>query len=518
MAKTSTASQRISVRPINRFDRFDSPPRVAFDLNKVSGAELRKRFGLSKSAVNRLIAVRRRAYIPDAGALAGLAGISRKDQERLRRCGLGSEDERQSIIDVQPARGRLLSGKPFSLRVEFLNPSRRPACLVSVRTLWQGRPFVVEKRLTSRESSAGYVNVRFHEGQTLPPGPARFLVDLFDQAGGQSTFQVTCVVLPSNPLSLALSPSTQFVTGTNSARGFYQSSTDEYKTVIRLSAYNGNASAVTMSRNVVWEFWDGGVGGSLKESGTHVWSSGITVPAFGTWAGVLTWTSPRGSGIYTTYDKKEDMTVNIRMTSSGGTAISATITARVMVAFGVDVIRVAADTFVGQEYTDLYDAAGVMQEIYEARDVTLRGVGRFHIHDADAGGYRIMNSESECRDLFEDWSAASGGDFLDLFVAHDFVGTGFDGLAGDIPGPTSHSGRKSAVVCDKTGYVDGSGTRRLSVEYLGMLMAHELGHYLGLSHAGTSGNLMLSNSATYDTDLTYDQYRDILGHGWVFVD
>ncbi|HEY4613591.1 MAG TPA: hypothetical protein VII11_11465, partial [Bacteroidota bacterium] len=422
-----------------------------------------------------------------------------------------------AITNVEPSKRYLYSFKPFSLKVQVENPSKKELSLISIKTMWKGRPFVVERKIRSTESEKGLFEVDFNKRQTLPPGPAAFHVTVFDTEGGQSFFKVTCVVLPSNPLTLSLSPTTYYVTGSYSLRGHYDSGSDCFETYVRITIYNGNSTTVNMSRDVVWEFWDGGVGGTLKESGTHRWSSSISVPANGSWSGTLIFTSPHGSKIYKTYDDKEDMTVNIEMETTGGTSIDDTITARVMAGFGIDIIRVASDDFVGQEYTDLYDAVDVMQSIYEARDITFRGVGRYHIDDSDAGSYQNMNSEDECRDLFADWSADSDGTYIDVFVAHDFVGTGFDGLAGDIPGPRKHSGRESGVVVDKTGYVDGSGVDRLSVDYLGMLIGHEVGHYLGLEHLSESGNLMHSSSGTYDTDLTYDQYKEILDYGWVYI-
>jgi predicted Zn-dependent protease len=41
-----------------------------------------------------------------------------------------------------------------------------------------------------------------------------------------------------------------------------------------------------------------------------------------------------------------------------------------------------------------------------------------------------------------------------------------------------------------------------------MLIAHELGHYLGLSHLSVSGNLLHPSSGT----------DEVLDHGWMFVD
>jgi hypothetical protein len=518
MANTTADSRSEEVLPVNRYDRSDSLPHMVFDLNAVTVDELVKGFKVHEEIARQLVDLRRERPIKRPNDLLTLDQIQLQDFESLRRCGLGNADSRFAVTDVQPSAGYIYSSRPYSLRVFFANPGRRHLALLSIQVRWQGEPFRVEKAISPEDLAQGYSDVPFNAAQTLPPGPATFLVDLFDREGGQSSFRVTCVVLPSNPLSLSLAPTTYYVTGTYSLRGYYNAASDTYQTHVRLSIHNGNAFAVNMSRNVTWEFWDGGVGSTLKESGTHTWSSSISVPANGTWSGTLMFTSPAGSGIHETYESKEDMTVRIVMTTTGGTSISDTITARVMVAFGIDIIRVASDTFVGQEYTDLYAAVDVTQSIYEARDISVRDVGRYHIADSAAGSYQFMNSEDECHDLFADWSAASGGSNIDCFVAHDFIGVGFDGLAGDIPGPAGHSGRESGVVVDKTGYVDATGVKRLSVDYLGMLIAHELGHYLGLSHLSVSGNLMHPSSGTYDTDLTYDQYREVLDHGWMFVD
>jgi hypothetical protein len=105
-----------------------------------------------------------------------------------------------------------------------------------------------------------------------------------------SLFRTTCVVLPSNPLTLSLSPRTYFVTGTYSIRGYFDSAANEYITDVYVNIYNGNASSVTINRTGRWEFWDGGVGGTRIESGDVSWSSNITISAYSTWTGTVRFT------------------------------------------------------------------------------------------------------------------------------------------------------------------------------------------------------------------------------------
>jgi hypothetical protein len=206
------------------------------------------------------------------------------------------------------------------------------------------------------------------------------------------------------------------------------------------------------------------------------------------------------------------------MTRLPNTSVSGTITARTMFQFGVNTTKVAFEDFIGQEIGDLIDATAVTRSIYERRDVTF-SVDRRGIAQSQAGGLESITSESEARDLWEQWSGPDSNHNIDAFVVNQLLLDGkYDGMDGDIPGPTSHAGRSSGTVQNKSGFVDGSGARRVHVEYLGMLMGHELGHYLGLQHTNDAGNLMLPSGGTTDTTLTYDQYRTLIQHGWVSID
>ncbi len=286
-------------------------------------------------------------------------------------------------------------------------------------------------------------------------------------------------------------------------------------TECELTIANGDPTAVSVNPRVAWEFWDGPVGGgNVVEAGGFDWPGPVTVPARGVWRGTLWFSSPRGSGIFGRYDVKEDMAIQIRMTAGDGRVIRGEITARVMLSYGVNIIKVG--TFGAQEHIDLYAAVDQMRELFERRDVTLRGVDRRIISTTAAGSYTIINSEDEFRDLLEDWSVPN--DFVDVYVTQSFSWSGFNGYAGDIPGPAAKGGRRDGVAVDKSGFTDSAGTSRLPVTTLAQLIGHEVGHYLGLSHSETTNNLMRSNTGDRGPELDYDQYRLMFPHGYVFYE
>ncbi len=498
---------------MGRFGVLDSTPVTVVMLGSADAAKIAKTTGISPAAARKLVAYRRRRPLCSVDDLAVLH-LSSRDVERLRRSGLFDGDHRLVVTDVGPRGGRIMSDRPYVLRVSFVAGDQADPRLVSARVSWAGEPFVVERLVGPANRKAGFVDVRFARAQRLSPGPARFDVNLFGANGAQASFRVTCAVLPSNPLSVSLSPNAHFVTGTYSARGVREGG--NYTTAVNVTVLNGDGSAVFMTGGLTWKFWDGGVGGSLVEQGTGSFGGAFTLPAYSTWGGWIVFTSPPGSRIFNKYDSREDMTIEIAMDRSGRGSVTGTITCRTMFRFGLNITRVDAEAWTNQERQDLIDASFTTRSIYERRDVT-HDIDRRLIHSTDSGGFGVISSESEARDLFEQWSGP--GNNIDVFVVHNIVGTGFDGLAGDIPGPTSHSGRESGVLASKSGFVDGGGQKRLHVAYLGMLIAHEVGHYLGLVHVNEAGNLMLASSGENDTNLNYDpQYRTIIKHGWMRID
>jgi hypothetical protein len=515
MATTSLKTKLVPQRPINRFSVLDNEPVQIVHLGSATAIEISKVAGISEDLAKSLVAFRKEQPIRKVTDLYAIEGVNRSSVEQLRRKGLLEADDHCIITDLKPAAGKVMSDKPFALRISFAASARAMPVLASVNVEWAGERFVIEQRITPANHRSGYVDVLFDRKHTLPKGLAVFRATLSTRNGAQATFRITCVVLPSNPFSLALSPDVNFVTGTYSARAVRNG--NAYDTSIGVMLSNGDAAPVPVLSQFTWKFWDGGVGGSLVEQGNGDFGGPISVPAFGTWGGWIAFTSPQGSGVFNKFDGREDMTIEIIMSRANNGAVSGTITARTMFRFGVNVTQVAFEDFTGQENADLDAAAAVTRTIYERRDMTFATDDR-GIKQARAGPFESITSESEARDLWEQWSGPNTNNNIDAFVVNQLLIDGkYDGLDGDIPGPTSHDGRSSGTVQNKSGFVDSSGVRRLHVEYLGMLMGHELGHYLGLSHTNDAGNLMLPSSGQSDTNLTYDQYRTMIRHGWVSI-
>jgi hypothetical protein len=512
---TSLSARILDQPPLNRYGVLDNQRFEVARLGVSSMDELRTATGLAADKAAAAIG------IGSARELEGLPALGLADRERLQRRALFPDDARLAITDVVPVAGKVMSRKPFALRVSYVAGSQAVPGLVSLRVGWKGAPFVVEKVINSKEAAASACDVRFNAKQTLPVGPAVFHVTLFSRAGAQACFRVTCYVLPSNPFALSLSPNGSFVTGTWSARGVHNG--DAYDTGVAVTLSNGDAGPVPMSGNFTWKFWGSGVGSYIVEEGTGNFGIGaFSVGSFSTWGGWIAFHSPQGSGIFNFYNSKKDMTIEILMDrTDGGVTVSGDITARTMFQFGVNLTQVAFEDFTGQEWSDLDTAGQVTREIYERHDVTLvtddRGIRR-----ADAGPYELVTSSQEAHDLWNDWSGPDSNDNIDMFVVNQVAipipndGTA-DGLDGSIPGPTSHAGPDSGTIANKGGFVDANGVRRLDSAYLGMLMGHELGHYLGLVHVAEAGNLMLPSSGTTDTNLTYDQYKTLIKHGSVSI-
>jgi hypothetical protein len=120
----------------------------------------------------------------------------------------------------------------------------------------------------------------------------------------------------------------------------------------------------------------------------------------------------------------------------------------------------------------------IAREIYGQVDLGIRKVYWSHIDRDDAGGYTTIDSSSEGNDLTNDFYGANDG--LDIFFCPNVD-------------PADGWGPGSAGTCDKGDKDDWTGVvcqLGLGNDFTGVLLAHEVGHYLGLGTGPNATNFM----------------------------
>ncbi len=156
------------------------------------------------------------------------------------------------------------------------------------------------------------------------------------------------------------------------------------------------------------------------------------------------------------------------------------------------------------------------RQIYAQAGLGIRRIYWAYIPTADANGYDVIESSSDATDLTEDWSGLPA-DSLDVFYVTLINGAGgwstVDGSC-----DKNDSGRTGSVIEVKP--LTFRPTLALTNQWAGILLAHEMGHYLGLA-GGTDGdfNVMGTNDggavdtiSLNSTGLTNSQAETMLEH------
>jgi hypothetical protein len=122
-------------------------------------------------------------------------------------------------------------------------------------------------------------------------------------------------------------------------------------------------------------------------------------------------------------------------------------------------------------------AIQVARDLYAQVNLGIRRIIWQRIPLADAGGYVNIADRGEAQDLTDDWNGADGG--IDVFLVQTI---GDAGGWSNVDGP-----------CDKESKSDLSGAvleLSFSRRFTGILLGHEVGHYLKLEHTNTITNMM----------------------------
>ncbi|MEZ5219635.1 MAG: matrixin family metalloprotease [Ilumatobacteraceae bacterium] len=145
----------------------------------------------------------------------------------------------------------------------------------------------------------------------------------------------------------------------------------------------------------------------------------------------------------------------------------------------VNCIRVGSDQFTFADLVEIDQAMATTRQLYAGAGVAM-GVGRiehFIISTADAGGRDVINSDGEAETLTDEWTVPN--DALDVFFVRMYVGATAGLSRIDGPCDKDAKGMDGSVVEMNAG---GGGSA--------FATAHEMGHYLGLSHVNNGNRLM----------------------------
>jgi hypothetical protein len=134
---------------------------------------------------------------------------------------------------------------------------------------------------------------------------------------------------------------------------------------------------------------------------------------------------------------------------------------------GLDTLS-AADLAAADDRVDY--AMHRTRQIYRTRQLGLGRVQYYWITAAASNGRDDIGSESEADSLSDEWSVDNNG--IDMFIVRNISDTDFVGIS-PVPGD-----------CDKGGKSDGlvGGEVNREAEGFSRTTAHELGHFLDLSH------------------------------------
>jgi hypothetical protein len=129
------------------------------------------------------------------------------------------------------------------------------------------------------------------------------------------------------------------------------------------------------------------------------------------------------------------------------------------------------------DLTKIQYAIQIARDLYAQAPLGIRRLNWQRISLADADGYEDITDGDEATDLTDDWSGPGGG--IDVFFVRSI---------GDAAGWSKVGGS-----CDK----DEKGERTGAVvelnnskRFTGIVLGHEVGHYLGLQHTNSTANMM----------------------------
>ena len=161
-------------------------------------------------------------------------------------------------------------------------------------------------------------------------------------------------------------------------------------------------------------------------------------------------------------------------------------------------IRVGSEQFTEADFEELDSALQFTRDNYAQQNLGVGKIEHYIITTAQANGADNINNDDEAEELTNDWTVPNSA--LDIFFVRTYSGSTIGLSRVDGPCDKDAKGMDGSVVA-----MEGS------VNTTGFVLAHEAGHYLGLGHSSSSGNLMFGTVPNGGA-LTNGQGSDIRDH------
>ena len=421
-----------------------------------------------------------------------------------------------TLFQVKGATGPIWAKEEFAFLLSYHLPDNTEQAYLRIRTKfpkanWQELYFP----LTSEEIQSGEKIIDGFLAEI--PGQIDIQVGLYTNAGSASKYHSQLVVLPTNPIWMSVTPSTTGTIGEGPAH--YNASENRFYCYARLRVTNGYAHTVSLGPTVTARVTDGG-----NEKDTFSFSIGSsTIPpnsvrTIGIWMSF-------GGDTYDVFRNYGDVTINLSLQTSEGTIRDA----HVWAAMGQ--VKLALN-FVGNFSSTTRSrlqrvAENEASAIFERQNLYISDTGIFVIpsNHSDYQRYRDLemedNKDSDCTsgsdeadDMRDDWSSPNDT-WLDIWLVESLSGPPCSaGVGGFSPvnGPTGKGGKNSGLIVNMSSADLSTQNGR---DLMGIIIAHEVGHFLGLNHDSTSSNFMAASTDGTNMNITHSQYLRMADHGFV---
>jgi len=421
------------------------------------------------------------------------------------------------ILSVSTTGKTIWKDGDFGLNIRFWCPAKQSIPFLKVlikmpNADWKELVFAVSEA----EQRQGLKRIKgFLSRET---GEAEIKVSIYSNAGGKHDYFKNLLILPPNPISVSVVPQTRGASGDGPAH--YNASENRFYCYARCRFFNGYPHTVTVNRNVTCRVTDGG---------NHVDTFSFNIGSF-----TVAPNSSRTINIYTTHGSSSDIydvfraygdvTMEFTFDTSEENVSSRNVWAamaqiKLALNFVGDIPwsdQLAIQSITENEASSILEQQGLY--ISETRifglpsnDSDWSRYRDIRLEEAKGGGCSFDSDEAD--DLRDDWSSPT--DWLDVWVVESFSGPPCTAsIAGFSPvdGPTSKGGDKSGLLVRRNGRDLESDRGRMLT---GVIIAHEVGHFLGLDHTRDTRNFMLATVSSNATNISHAQFRTMARHGFV---